>query len=130
MGAALGASTIGYVAGYSAYFCTVWTLECVFWAQKEGTAPSDKRPTAQNKPWRCARFSDNSSPASLARLNIHHLHPLFSAASTFIMARPKKVTAEDAGELMVSVESYTRTRDSVSLITLFHNAPLRCSCRS
>ncbi|KAJ4338809.1 hypothetical protein N0V87_003724 [Didymella glomerata] len=29
------------------------------------------------------------------------------------MARPKKVTTEDAGELMVSVESYTRTRDSV-----------------
>ncbi|KAF1923664.1 uncharacterized protein M421DRAFT_425556, partial [Didymella exigua CBS 183.55] len=29
------------------------------------------------------------------------------------MARPKKPSAEDAGELMVSVESYTRTRDSV-----------------
>lgn len=29
------------------------------------------------------------------------------------MARTKKPSAEDAGELMVSVESYTRTRDSV-----------------
>jgi hypothetical protein len=46
------------------------------------------------------------------------------------MARPKKVTTEDAGELMVSVESYTRTRDSVSLIALFHNARLHCLCRS
>lgn len=46
------------------------------------------------------------------------------------MAKTKKPSADDAGELMVSVEVYTRTRDSVSLIVLFHNARSHPSCRS
>ena len=52
------------------------------------------------------------------------------------MARTKKPSADDAGELMVSVESYTRTRDSVSCLPPlplpFHSAHMRMHslCRS
>jgi hypothetical protein len=95
-----------------------------------------KRPPSRQKsaPF---RFHLQHQPPELrqTRSPTSSLRPPAPRTSHLAMARTKKPSADDAGELMVSVESYTRTRDSVSCLPPsplpFHSARMLHSlCRS